>query len=178
MALRVIAALAAVLLLSPLGSAAGEAPPTWVPIQIKRLVIVDDAPAVLLMDEAESRYLLVFVDAFMAGAIQAGIQAPVLERPLTHDLMGIFLRRFHAKLDKVTVTKVKDSIYYAFITLTVNGKVEDIDARPSDAFALAVREKAPIFAAPALLRSVEARQPRGPAPPHGAPEAAAPRTRM
>jgi bifunctional DNase/RNase len=174
MARRALAGVVIVLLLPLLAHAAADGRVPGVPVQIKRLLLVDDAPAVLLMDAAESRYLLVFVDVSMAQAIQTGILAPVLERPLTHDLIGIFLRRFGATLAKVTITGVKDNTYYALLTLVVNGKPEDIDARPSDAFALAVRSKAPIFAAPELLRPVQGLPSGGAAPPQDAPETPVP----
>jgi hypothetical protein len=136
-----------------------------VPMQIKRLLLIDDLPAVLLMDQPERRYLLVFIDFFMANAIQMGIDQPALERPLTHDLMGILLRRAGVKLTRVSITGLKDNTYYALITIQVNGQSQDVDARPSDALALAVRNQTPVFAAPGLLRPAPEAAPPGAAPP-------------
>jgi hypothetical protein len=150
--------LAGLLLLLAAPAWSGEPDSAGVPVQIKRLLLVNDMPAVLLMDQAEQRYLLVFIDFFMAGAIQAGIDEPALERPLTHDLMGILLRRAGATLTRVRITGLKDNTYYALITIQVNGQSQDVDARPSDALALAVRNKTPVFAAAELLR----RAPEGP----------------
>lgn len=135
-----------------------------VPVQVKRLVLVQSNPAVVLVDEAEERYLLIFIDFFMANAIQMGLREPTLERPLTHDLMGILLRRLGGELTRVSITALKDNTYYALLSLQVNGDAEQIDVRPSDALALAVRTGAPIFAAPALLSPLENGQIRIPGP--------------
>ncbi|MCZ6534348.1 MAG: bifunctional nuclease family protein [SAR324 cluster bacterium] len=133
-----------------------------VPVQIKRILIINDSPAVLLMDGPEQHFLLVFIDFFMANAIRMGMEAPVLSRPLTHDLIGIFLRQLDAKIAKVVINDLKDNTYYAQISLEVNGRTSIIDARPSDALAIAVRHKIPVFAAPNLLRDISSikEQPR------------------
>ena len=127
-----------------------------VPMQIKRILVIDESPAVLLVDELQQNYLLVFIDFFMANAIRMGMEQPVLSRPLTHDLIGIFLQQLGAKVTRISITELKDNTYYALITIEVNGRLRDIDARPSDALAIAVRLKSPIFAAPALLKSMTA----------------------
>jgi len=129
-----------------------------VPVQIKRVLLVEDAPAVLLVNKNEDRFLLVFIDFFMANAIRLGMERPTLERPLTHDLIGIFLNRLGAKIKRIDITELKNSTYYALIHLEVNGKTEQIDARPSDALALAVRNRIPVFANPDLLREVNGRK--------------------
>lgn len=141
-----------------------------VPVQIKRVLLIGDSPAVLLMDEPGQRYLLVFIDFFMANAIRMGMEGPRHPRPLTHDLIGILLQRLGAKVSKIAITELRENTYYALITLDVNGRKVEIDARPSDALAIAVRLKSPVFASPALLKSLH--QP-GTAPegeiPHHAP---------
>jgi hypothetical protein len=149
-----------------------------VPMQIKRLLLVNDIPAVLLMDQPEQRYLLVFIDYFMANAIQMGMDQPALDRPLTHDLMGILLRRAGVKLTRIAITGMKDNTYYALITIQVNGKTEDVDARPSDALALAVRNQTPVFAAPGLLRPAPEAAPPGAAPPGKGGDSPPVRTRL
>jgi len=127
-----------------------------VPMRIKRILVIDQSPAVLLVDESQQNYLLMFIDFFMANAIRMGMEAPALSRPLTHDLIGIFLRQLGAKVTRISITELKNNTYYALITIEVNGRLRDIDARPSDALAIAVRLKSPIFAAPALLKSMTA----------------------
>jgi uncharacterized protein len=151
---------------------AGEdAPPGLVPMQVRSVLRVNAAPAVLLVDESQQRYLLVFVDFFMANAIRMGMDGPQLERPLTHDLIGILLRRLGAKVTRVTITGIKDQTYYALISVQVNGsgEIAQFDARPSDALAIAVRNGTPIFAAAELLKPIDQRpdglpKPQEPAP--------------
>lgn len=126
-----------------------------VPVNVARVLLVNEAPAVLLLDKAEQHYLLMYIDLFMANAIRMGMDEPVLERPLTHDLIGILLRRLGAEVNKVTITALKDNTYYALISLQVNGSEELIDSRPSDALAIAVRQSAPIYARSDLLTPVE-----------------------
>ena len=122
-----------------------------VPMSIKRVMLVNDAPAVLLVDREEESFLLVFIDFFMANSIRMGMEAPSLDRPLTHDLMGIFLRQLGANLKRVDITELKNNTYYALITLEMKGKFSQFDARPSDALALAVRNRTPIFVKTGLL---------------------------
>ena len=121
------------------------AKPEQVSMRIKRVMLVNDAPAVLLVDSSEDSFLLVFIDFFMANSIRMGMEPPSLERPMTHDLMGIFLRQLGASLKRIDITELKNNTYYALITLEIKGKSNQIDARPSDALALAVRNKTPVF---------------------------------
>jgi bifunctional DNase/RNase len=122
-----------------------------VPVEVQRILLVNNHPAVVLANEKEHIYLLVYVDHFMAQAIQLGMLGMSIERPLTHDLIGILLRRLGAQLSKVSITELKDNTYYALISLRVNGNLQEIDARPSDALAIAVRSKSPIFVARSLM---------------------------
>ena len=137
---------------SPPGKAASAHKGTLVPLRVQRVLLINDVPAVLLLERGGTRFLLMFIDFFMANAIRSGMIGPQLERPLTHDLIGILLSRLGGKVNKITITELKDNTYYALISLQVNGRVEEIDARPSDALAIAVRTRAPIFADKALLK--------------------------
>ncbi|MEE8396621.1 MAG: bifunctional nuclease family protein [bacterium] len=123
-----------------------------VPVQIKRVLLINDSPAVLLVDPEEKSFLLVFIDFFMANAIQMGMEPPELERPLTHDLITIFLQTLGAKVTRIDITELKNNTYYALITLQVNGRSRQIDSRPSDALAIAVRQKTPIFVNGGLMK--------------------------
>lgn len=148
-------------------------PRTPVPVRVKEVLLVRGAPAVLVTDAPEDRYLLIFVDYFMASAIRQGMGEAPLERPLTHDLMGILLGRAGATLRQITLTEQRGSTYYALISLEVNGQRWEVDARPSDALALAVRLGTPVLANPSLLRPYsESRQPE---PPEVVPDEAPPR---
>jgi len=124
-----------------------------IPVQVDKLLLVNEQPAVVLANEQEHQYLLVFIDHFMAQSIQLGMMELSIERPMTHDLIGILLRRLGAEVTRVTITELRDSTYFALITLRSNGSIQEIDARPSDALAIAVRLKAPVFAARSLMSS-------------------------
>ena len=154
------------------GTATGpsDAAATPVRLRVKQVVLINDAPAVLLMDAPEHRYLLIFIDFFMASAIRLGLDGPSLERPLTHDLIGILLRRLGAKVTRVTITGLKDNTYYALLSIQVNasGERSDFDTRPSDALAIAVRNDTPIFAEARLLKPIaELSEPAAPGGPPG-----------
>jgi bifunctional DNase/RNase len=77
-----------------------------------------------------------------------GAQTP---RPMTHDLLNDMLENLEAKCERVSVTELRDNTFYASITISVNGSEIEIDSRPSDAIALAVRCQAPIFAAEEVI---------------------------
>jgi len=79
------------------------------------------------------------------------IQGVAPSRPLTHDLMKTLMDELHATLDRVVVTDLRDGTFYATLSVSVNGSHVDVDARPSDAIALAVRNGTPIFAAPEVM---------------------------
>lgn len=156
---------------------AREPPPAREPqagqaaMHVKQVLLIDDSPVVLLLDENEGRYLPMVIDFFMANAISAGMKGPQLERPLTHDLIGVFLRRLGAKVTRITITELKNNTYYALISMQVNGEVAEFDARPSDALAIAVREGAAIFASEALLKPLNEKEQGGGPPPSPAAKA-------
>lgn len=132
-----------------------------VAVRVQRVVLIGDAPAVLLMDRGGTRFLLIFIDFFMANAIRSGMIGERRKRPLTHDLIGILLDRLGGKVTRITITELKDNTYFALISLQVNGRLEEIDARPSDALAIAVRIQAPIYARKALLKPMPGQGDRG-----------------
>lgn len=164
----------AIITLACLLAAAGAAPAAengadLVPLRVQRVVLVNHSPAVLLLDEARKRYLLMFVDVFMATAIRMGMDGAHFERPMTHDLIGTLLHRAGVRLTRITITELRNNTYYALIGLQINGKETTVDSRPSDALALAVREGVPILGAANLLKPLKD------APEHpDAPEDAAP----
>jgi len=123
-------------------------------VKVRKILLIDDHPAVMLTNDEERAHLLVFIDHFMAQAIQMGVMGMSIERPLTHDLIGILINRLGAKVNKVSITELRNNTYYALITLRVNGSLQEIDARPSDALAIAVRTKAPIYVARDLMSDV------------------------
>jgi hypothetical protein len=107
---------------------------------------------VVLLKEIDSdRYLMIWIGPFEAEAINIKLQEVDYPRPLTHDLMKNVIGTLGAQVEQIVVTELRDDTFYARIILTVDGEYIDIDARPSDAMALAVRAGAPIFVADEVM---------------------------
>ena len=104
-------------------------------------------PVVILKEAAGSGILPIWVGVHEANAIALEIERVVTPRPMTHDLLSDVLDQMEAKCEKVSVTELRDNTFFASITISMNGSEMEIDSRPSDALALAVRTSAPIFAA-------------------------------
>ena len=110
-------------------------------------------PIVLLKTEEGNRYLPIWIGHPEAAAILMKLQNAELPRPMTHDLLMSILGHLEAKLERVLVTELRDNTFYAIINLQTGAGKMDVDSRPSDAIALAVRADAPIFASTELLDS-------------------------
>lgn len=91
------------------------------------------------------RLIPIWVGPAEGMAIGTKLEGQKFPRPITHDLMVNILNQLNAKLKKITVTDLKDSTFYATITLSINNKTMEIDSRPSDAIALAIRSNSPMF---------------------------------
>ena len=118
-------------------------------------------PIVLLRTSDERLLLPIWIGPNEANAIMAKLRGSEPSRPMTHDLLQSVVDAMGAAIVRVTVTELRDNTYYAVITLRVNGEEIEIDSRPSDAIALAVRVEAPIFAADDVVEesAVEAETP-------------------
>jgi len=114
---------------------------------IKGLMVdpVTSLPIILLRDSGGERVLPIWVGAFEANAIALQIENVSTPRPMTHDLLNNVIQGLNASLEKVVVCEVKDSTFYALMHLRLPDGVVVVDARPSDAIALALRASAPIF---------------------------------
>jgi bifunctional DNase/RNase len=112
-----------------------------------RVEVPTNQPIVLLREGEGGRYLPIFIGPPEATAIVYALQGMETPRPMTHDLLIEMLEQLDAKCERVSVTELRDNTFYASITISVNGSEIEIDSRPSDAIALAVRCQAPIFAA-------------------------------
>jgi bifunctional DNase/RNase len=108
--------------------------------------LVGKQPIVLLKTADGNRFLPIWIGHPEAAAILMKLQNASSPRPLTHDLMTDMLSQLDAEVVRVTVTELRDNTFYAAITLLQDGSEIDVDSRPSDAIALAVRVEAPIFA--------------------------------
>jgi bifunctional DNase/RNase len=114
---------------------------------VKTLMIdpATNLPIVILRDTDGSRVLPIWVGVAEANAIALQIENVATPRPMTHDLLRNVITDLQASIDKVVVCDLKGNTFYALIYLTIGGEAVAIDARPSDAIALALRAKAPIF---------------------------------
>jgi len=113
--------------------------------------VIGKQPIVLLKTMEGNKFLPIWIGHPEAAAILIKLQGTKLPRPMTHDLLTNVIGRFEAELARITVTELKDSTFYAKLTLLKDGAEIDIDSRPSDALALAVRTEAPIYASTELI---------------------------
>ena len=114
---------------------------------IKGLMVdpITNMPIVILRDKDGSRVLPIWVGVFEANAIALQIENVSTPRPMTHDLLKNVISDLRGRIERVIVSDLKENTFFALIYLNVNGEVLAIDARPSDAIALALRARAPIF---------------------------------
>jgi uncharacterized protein len=111
-------------------------------------VVVDQRtqqPTIVLQGKRDRRYLAMAVDFAQVPAIALPLQGVTPPRPLTHDLFLTLFGRLKVTLNRVVITDLRDDVYYATLHLTNAGSDIVLDARPSDAIALAVRAKAPVL---------------------------------
>jgi bifunctional DNase/RNase len=114
---------------------------------IKGLMVdpVTNMPIVILRDKEGERVLPIWVGIFEANAIALQIENIATPRPMTHDLLRNVIRDLNGSVEKIVVSDLKETTFYALIYLRVGAEVVAVDARPSDALALALRTQAPIF---------------------------------
>jgi bifunctional DNase/RNase len=129
-------------------------------MSIKGLMIdpMTNMPIVILRDEDGQRTLPIWVGPVEANAIALQIENVAPPRPMTHDLLRNLLAGLDARLERVIISDLKDGTFYAYLELIRDGEVVFVDARPSDALALSIRTKAPVFVDTSVLdqaRTVE-----------------------
>ena len=114
---------------------------------IKGLMVdpITNMPIVILKDKQGDRVLPIWVGIFEANAIALQIENVAPQRPMTHDLLRNIIGDLDGQVDRVVVSDLKDNTFYAIIHLTVRGERVAVDARPSDAIALALRTRSPIL---------------------------------
>jgi bifunctional DNase/RNase len=122
-----------------------------------------NAPVIVLETVADKKLVPIWIDIPEARAIALELQHVPTPRPLTHDLIRNILQSLGATLQRVTITDIRDNTYFAVLHLRVKGEELQIDSRPSDAIAVALRMNAPIFTAVQVLAKSK------PAPAPGAP---------
>ena len=127
----------------------------WMEVKVMGIVVDPKAsnPVVVLVDLNGQRALPIWIGVFEAEAISRGLQDAVTLRPMTHDLMKQILDAFRVTLNQVVINEIRGNTFYAKLHLDVEGKEMIVDSRPSDAIALAVRVKAPIYVAASVIEA-------------------------
>ncbi len=127
-----------------------------VPMELSRIIIseTNDEQVIVLKEIGGERAFPIVIGIWEAVAIDRNIKGKKTPRPMTHDLLENVIDGLDAKLDRVVVTELKDRTFYAHLILKRNGKTTEVDSRPSDAIALAVQMKAPIYVEEQVLDEV------------------------
>lgn len=112
-------------------------------------------PIVLLKDTKSDALLPIWVGLYEANAIALEVEKSQTPRPLTHDLLRSAINSLNAQVKRIVVTELKDDTFYAVIWMEQNGEIISLDARPSDALALALRADCPIFVDEDVLRAAK-----------------------
>jgi len=115
-------------------------------IESVRVHMLSNRHVVILKDTAGDRYLPIWIGAWEASAIAMRLQGLTAERPLTHDLFAAALERIGVRVNRVVISELADETYHARLHLERDGVEVEVDSRPSDALALAVRTETQIFA--------------------------------
>ncbi|MBI3158834.1 MAG: bifunctional nuclease family protein [Chloroflexi bacterium] len=112
-----------------------------------RVGLMSQQRVVILREVGAERYLAIWIDPYMAEQITFALQEVEVARPMSHDLIKNMLTSLDARIVRVEVVDLKGEVYYGNVVVEHNGYTLDIDSRPSDALALAVRANVPIFVA-------------------------------
>lgn len=120
-------------------------------IESVRVSLMSQDRMVVLKEVDRDRYLPIWIGPFEADAITIHLQGVQVARPLTHDLLKNFIGALGARVSHIVVNDLRNNTFFAEITVDSHGKELKIDARPSDAIALAVRVGAPIFVAEKVM---------------------------
>jgi bifunctional DNase/RNase len=113
--------------------------------------LVGKQPIVLLKTADGNKFLPIWIGHPEAAAILMKLQSQAPPRPMTHDLLSDMLEQLEAHIIRITVTELRENTFYAQITVQQDGREIEVDSRPSDAIALAIRAEAPIFAAERVI---------------------------
>ena len=120
-------------------------------VESVRVHMLSSQHVVILRDAQRERYLPIWIGPWEANAIAMRLQGVTPERPMTHDLFSQALAELGATIKQIVVSDLSDDTFRARLLLELDGRTVDVDARPSDAIALAVRTGVPIFATDAVL---------------------------
>ena len=128
-----------------------------VAMSIKGLMLdpVSNSPIVVLKDDAEKFFLPIWVGIFEANAIALQLENVSTPRPMTHDLLRNMIAELDARVTRVVINDLRDSTFFAQIRVMTGERTLELDARPSDAIALALRADAPIYVAQSVLEQAQ-----------------------
>ena len=134
-----------------------------VPMSIKGLMLdpVSNSPIVVLKDDTEKFFLPIWVGIFEANAIALQLENVSTPRPMTHDLLRNMISELDARVTRVVINDLRDSTFFAQIRVIIGDRTLELDARPSDAIALALRVEAPIYVAQSVLDQAQTISPDG-----------------
>src|SRR6185436_19916524 len=124
-------------------------------MKVKTIAMDTDSknPVMILTDVEEKRYLPIWIGPYEAAAIIDELEGNARPRPMTHDLMRNVFQHFNGKIKRVVVNELQDQTYFARMVVESDGKEAEIDARPSDSVAMALRFKAPIFVTESVVQA-------------------------
>lgn len=120
-------------------------------VESVRINLATQQRVVILKAQRQERYLFVWIAPPEAYAIAMELQGATSPRPLTHDLLKNVIVELGARIESIVISDLIDDIFYARIVLDIAGRHVEVDSRPSDAIALAVRAKSPIFVEESVL---------------------------
>lgn len=120
-------------------------------VESVRINLATGQRVVILKDGQSDRYLFIWIAPTEAAAIATELQGSTSPRPMTHDLLKSVITELNATVTNILITDLVDDIFYAHIALDANGRHAEVDSRPSDAIALAVRVHVPIYVADSVL---------------------------
>jgi hypothetical protein len=112
-----------------------------------RVGLMSQQRVVILREADADRYLAIWIDPYMAEQITFSLQEVEVARPMTHDLIREMLKSLDARVVRVEVLSLKGDVFYGNVVVEMNGRTFDVDSRPSDALAIAVRTHVPILVA-------------------------------
>lgn len=118
-----------------------------------RVSLTNQQRIVILREVDAERYLPIWIGPYEAEAITIALQDIEVARPQTHDLLKNVLTALNARLVRVEVVNLKDDVFYGNLVIDVDGKILEIDSRPSDALAMAVRAHVPILASKEVMET-------------------------
>ncbi|NDJ78316.1 MAG: bifunctional nuclease family protein [Chloroflexi bacterium] len=116
-----------------------------------RVSLMSHLRVVILKDPESGRYLAIFIGPFEAEAIAIKLQGQTIERPLTHDLLKTVIGELGGRVRHIVVNDLRQDTFFARIVIDHNGQTYEVDARPSDSIALAVRLEVPIYVEEAVM---------------------------